>query len=392
MLAPRNFSYRKFKRKVDKVGYRTAFLSAAELASRRVVLRPVVDYLCERNTIRTLTPKEFEKQAEFLLEVTDEARSYGSLSAPFVANLGSGYVFTETGLIVTKDGKIANEPLFPPDRGRRFVVSKLIWQLFFERFNLTTALVRKDMGAIKTETLSDRAVAPLIPRYADNYYHWTVETVPKIRYLQEFEAETGIDVTYLVPSEAPSWLEETLELLEIPSSKIQQATERVYHAEQLILPSFPLRTRDDYQWIVDRVLANASPDRTEIHAGSNVYISRANAVERHVVNEDEVMETLSEYGFERYLLEEHTVAENVTLFNEADMIVGAHGAGLTDLIYCADATVIELFGSKIKDPYQRLAETMGVEYKTVECTAESTDLVVGQNKLESIIKIYNNDS
>ena len=379
MWTPTEFSYRKFKRKVDKGGYRNAFLSAAELASRRVVLRPVIEFLCDRDTIQTLTPQEFEKQAELLLGVTDEARSYRSLSAPFVADLGSGYVFTETGLVATEDGKIANEPLFPPERGRRFVVSKLIWQLFFERLDLTTALIRKDMSAIKAKTLSDRAVAPLIPRYADNYYHWTIETVPKIRYLQEFEAETGIDVTYLVPADAQSWLEETLGLLDIPESKIQQATEHAYHVEQLILPSFPLRIRDDYQWIVDRALANAAPDRAKIHAGSNVYISRANAVERHVVNEDEVMETLSEYGFKRYLLEEHTVAENVTLFNEADAIVGAHGAGLTDLIYCEDATVIELFGSKIKTPYQRLAETMGVEYEPVECTAESTDLYVNLN-------------
>ncbi len=385
MWTPTEFSYRKFKRKVDKVGYKNAFLSAAELASRQVVLHSLFDSFCDHDIIYTLTQQEFEQQAELLLKITDRDRSYGSLSAPFVADFGPGYIFTGTGLAVTENGKIANEALFPPERGRRFVVSKLIWQLFFEPLDLTTTLVRKDMGRINTGLISNKAVAPLIPRYADNYYHWTIETVPKVRYLQEFEKETGIEITYLVPSDSPSWLEETIELLDIPDSKVKHATEPVYHVKQLILPSFPLCTKDDYQWIVDRVLAKAASNQLSKHAGNNVYISRANAVERHIVNEEEVMETLSEYGFKRYFLEEHSVVENAMLFNEADIVVGAHGAGLTDLIYCEDTKVIELFGSKIKTPYQQLAETMGVKYEAVECTPKSTDIVLDPKDLNGII-------
>lgn len=386
MWTPIQFSYQKFRRKADRVGYAEAIVSALELISRKKALSPIVGRMCDSGVIKLLSTDQFQTRSDLLLSVTNERKPYGELSAPFVASVGSGYIFTETGLVATDNGSLINHNLFPPNRGRRFIVAKLIWQLFFEQLNLTTALARKDMGAVKSETITNRAVAPLIPRYTDNYYHWTIETVPQIRYLQEFEAETGIEVTYFVPRDAPSWLEETLELLEIPESKLLHATERVYHVEQLILPSFPVQTQNDYQWIVDRVSSNMVPTQAKICTGSNVYISRRNAVERHVVNEEEIMEVLSEYGFKRYRLEEHSVAENVVLFKEADAIVGAHGAGLTDLIYCTDATVVELFGSKIKTPYQRLAETMDIPYKSVECTPRSTDIYVDPDMLESIIK------
>lgn len=385
MWSPTEFSYRKFKRKADRVGYWNAVVYAVELLSRKTVLWPVVDRLCDRGAFDVASRADLHTIAEPLLSVTDETEAYGALAAPFVASTAPGYVFTETGLVTTPDGTILNESLFPPDRGRRFVIAKLIWQLFFESTRLTTALARKDVRRLDTQATSLEVAAPLIPRYSDNYYHWLVETVPTIRYLQAFEAKTGLDVTYLVPGDAPPWLEETLELLDVPDDTIERASSSVYRADRLVLPSFPLQNRRDFEWIVDTVLENANPDRDRIEAGRNVYISRSKAVERRVVNEDEVMETLSEYGFRRYHLEDLSVAENVTLFHEADVIVGAHGAGLTDLIYCDDATVIELFGSMVKDPYERLADAVGIEYEAIECRPEATDLYVDTDELERTV-------
>ncbi len=386
MWTPTEFSYRKYKRKADKVGYREATFAAIELASRRVLLWPMVDQLYRRGMLPLLSHDEFQRQSAPLLSVTDETEPYSKLTAPFVADTGPGYILTETGLVTTDDGRIVNANLFPPDQGRRFVIAKLIWQLFFQNVGLTASLLRQNTSWLDARSISSSTVAPLIPRYFDNYYHWMIETVPKIRYLEAFEQEIEGNVTYLIPGDAPSWLDQTLDLLEIPESKIEHAMCSVYKCDRVILPSFPLRIGSDYEWIVSRILQNAAPDREAIGAGNNVFISRSNAVERRIVNEDEVMEALSEYGFERYLLENNTVEENAALFNEADIVVGAHGAGLTDLIYCDDATVIEIFGSKIKNPYRRLAETMDVRYESLQCTPESTDIFVETDRLISKIE------
>ena len=386
MWTPTEFSYRKFKRKADQTGYWTAAVSAVELLSRKTVLWPIVDRLCDRGVFDVYSHEEFHSLADPLLSVTSESESYGGLAAPYVANIGPGYVLTETGLVTTPEGRIVNQSLFPPERGRRFVVAKLIWQLFFESIDLTTSLARRNVSKLNTQSETIDVSTPLIPRYSDNYYHWLIETVPKIRYIREFEEETGVDVTYLVPGDAPSWLDETLELLEVPDEKVERAASNVYRAETLVLPSVPIQSRQDYEWIVETVLKNADPDREPIDAGSNVYISRSEAVERRVVNEDEVMDTLSEYGFRRYHLEDLSVEENVTLFNEADIVIGAHGAGLTDLLYCGDGSVIELFGSKVKIPYQRLSDTMGITYEKLECEPSSTDIYVDVETLSTVVE------
>jgi len=375
-------------RKADHVGYRNAVVYAAELFSRKTLLWPLVNHLCDRETFDIVSRSEFHQLSDPLLSVTDETESYDALAAPFVANMGPGYILTGTGLVITDEGRILNESLFPRHRGRRFVVAKLIWQLFFESTQLTTALARKNVDTLDQRAEPSEVVAPLIPRYSDNYYHWMIETVPKIRYVRAFECQTGMDVTYLVPGDAPSWLEETLELLQIPDEKIEWASNSVYRADHLILPSFPLRTRHDYDWIIETVLGNARVDRDAIGAGNNIFISRANAIERRAVNEGEVMTMLSDYGFQKYHLEDLTVAENVTLFHEADMVVGAHGAGLTDLIYCENATVIELFGSMVKDPYKRLAKTVSVDYDSLQCKPKSTDIHIDVDDLEKLIRTH----
>jgi capsular polysaccharide biosynthesis protein len=154
----------------------------------------------------------------------------------------------------------------------------------------------------------------------------------------------------------------------------------MYQVSELVVPSFPDRRPADFKWLREEILENA-PDHIP-ERGDNVYVSRANGVERRVVNEDEVMDVLSEYGFERYLLEERSLAENARLFADADVIVGPHGAGLTDIVFAGNATLIELFGEKVKQPYRLLAEAVGVDYEIMYCTPESTDIVVDIEELD----------
>jgi capsular polysaccharide biosynthesis protein len=192
-------------------------------------------------------------------------------------------------------------------------------------------------------------------------------------------------VTALIPAEAPPFVEETLQLLSWPSSKIEHATAPIYDVQNLVVPSYPERTASDFEWIRKDVLHAASDQRTPSGSGNNVYVSRSNATERRVLNEDAVMDVLSEYGFSKYHLEDRSVQANARLFNEADIVVGPHGAGLTDIIFAEDCTLVELFGEKVKQPYQALADTLGIDYRPMFCMADSADIVVDTDELESTI-------
>jgi capsular polysaccharide biosynthesis protein len=116
-----------------------------------------------------------------------------------------------------------------------------------------------------------------------------------------------------------------------------------------------------------------------------VYVSRSGAVERRVLNEEDVMDVLADYGFKRYCLENRSLSENVRLFNQADIVLGPHGAGLTDIIFAEDCILVELFGDKIKQPYELLSDTLGVEYEPMYCQADGADIVVDTNQIEQKI-------
>jgi capsular polysaccharide biosynthesis protein len=75
-----------------------------------------------------------------------------------------------------------------------------------------------------------------------------------------------------------------------------------------------------------------------------LYLSRANASGRKILNEEEIVPLLSRRGFLCVTLEEMSLVDQIALFFEAEAIVAPHGAGLTNLVWCAPKTrVVEIF-------------------------------------------------
>lgn len=84
---------------------------------------------------------------------------------------------------------------------------------------------------------------------------------------------------------------------------------------------------------------------------SKIYISRSNASRRRIKNEKQLFDSLSNFGFEMIRLEEYSLNDQVNLFRNAEFIIGPHGAGLANLVFCKPATkVIELFPESYTEP------------------------------------------
>ena len=383
MWAPRDFSYRKFRRKVEQDGTANAAKASFELIARSVLGPLLFQQLFEHGKIRSIHRQELLERATNVVYLNTGTSE--TASVPFAANVGQGYLFPTTGLVLTDDGRPADESVGPAGDDKNGVIKSLVRHAFVDSPSLATDLVTGNTDSLQNRARTLDTICPLSYRYT-NYYHWTIETLPRVRYARAYEERTGEEVTYIVWSDAPPYVAQTLDLIGVPKRKIERARAPVYRASNVVVPSFPEQTATDHKWVREAVLENIDPNTEPIDGGSNVYISRTNAVERQIVNESAVVESLSKYGFEPYVLENQSVSQNVLLFHEADAIVGAHGAGLTDLLYCEDGAVFELFGSKVKDPYERLADTVGVNYQPIRCQPDSTDIVVNVDHLERTIE------
>ena len=208
------------------------------------------------------------------------------------------------------------------------------------------------------------------------YYHWMFDILPRIELLRL----SGIDLDsidwFVVNYKEKPFQKETLSWLGIPLDKIVSSDRTSFiQAEELIVPSFP----GYLDWIpygTIRFLRQTFLPKIGLDVaryGKKVYISRARARARHIINEDAVCGLLSELGFQTVYLEEMSILEQVTLFANAKVIVAPHGSGLTNLVFCSpNTTVIELFSPNyVRTDYWIISQQL--ELKHYYCLGESFD-------------------
>lgn len=173
-----------------------------------------------------------------------------------------------------------------------------------------------------------------------NFFHFLIECLPKLRLFEE----SGIPIDRFYVPYGARYAQQLLSLFGVGSDRvIPEANGTHLQADQLVACSpilFP--RREDREFLFDRMAAQPW-SRVGSSRRRRIYISRAKAGWRKVVNERELMQTLRRHGFQRYFLEDLSSQEQIQLFQEAEVIIGPHGAGLANVVFTPPgATVIEL--------------------------------------------------
>ncbi len=76
-----------------------------------------------------------------------------------------------------------------------------------------------------------------------------------------------------------------------------------------------------------------------------IYASRADSPIRRLIDEKELLDELTARGFEVVIPGKLSHEEQIRTFKEARMVIGTHGAGLTNLMFCNPGThMFEMFG------------------------------------------------
>ncbi|QFU74453.1 glycosyltransferase family 61 protein [Halioglobus maricola] len=99
----------------------------------------------------------------------------------------------------------------------------------------------------------------------------------------------------------------------------------------------------------------------------------AGAARRSLPNFDAIISKLNkQYGQVAGVhLEDMTLAEQISLFQMADIVIGQHGAALGNIIWCrSDASAVEIY-PRMEEPrkrlhFERLAESLGLAYFEVQ--------------------------
>lgn len=212
----------------------------------------------------------------------------------------------------------------------------------------------------------------LTTRHSSNYYHWIFDVVARILKMESSGALEKIDGFLVLDLHEPAFKIESLEYFGIDQSKMVNVHARDHwKCMRMILFDRPLDAPVQADTI--RMLQKRAKPAELSRGGRLVYLSRGNARTRRIKNEDELVAGLTKLGFISVKAEELAFQEQVSIFQGAEAVVSAHGAGLTNLIFCRKGTrVFEIFPTGyIRPDYAFISEKCGLKYHFILCGSEA---------------------
>ena len=220
----------------------------------------------------------------------------------------------------------------------------------------------------------------------NNYWHWLFDVLPRFGLCSRTINLNEIDY-FLLPSLLKKFQRETLDCLNIPKHK-RISSEKFRHikAKELIMTDHPLvtsgnATKDNLNipnwiilWLKDNFL---NPDIIINKKIKNkIYMDRGDTISNHlpqrlISNEDEIKKYLLKNNFIFVKLHETKFREQINLFHNAECIVGLHGAGFVNVVFCKPGTkIIELRSLNTGDTVKNLSKKNNLNYSSIDVEAK----------------------
>jgi len=225
------------------------------------------------------------------------------------------------------------------------------------------------------------------------WWHWLVDCLPRIHCLQQAYPDERI--VLLMPAEMGSTFKSSLESVLPENFEVKYMPSKSWvKVDRMLLPSY-VSTRSNghvpyeyYDFIRSRVFASFNlPDR---HVQTErIYVSRAKAAYRRILNEKHLMELLSLFGFRSVKPETMSFREQVELFHKADMVVSAHGSNWGNILFSGKIKILVLYPDRTPNTHIfTMAKALGQDHHflTGEEPSENSDFTVDLAAVRNVLE------
>jgi len=279
-----------------------------------------------------------EIDREFLKVCLYYKADYFERSEIFVCDVVPAYINIGLGTVCTKDFRAI------VDSGMQYRVTIARWRLgYFDRLKLLWAK-HLPITAVYIFSLS-----------AENFWHFLYDCVPRI--YSAILARPEQTLTVLVPDSLPDSFRELLDCV-LPDNfqTIYVPKGSWVKVDRLVMPSYVSRCENGflpsqyYEYIRSCVFKKYNLTPIE-NPTERIYISRTHAKHRRILNEDQIIQYLANYGFKPVVLEKMSFREQVELFTKAEIIVAPHGAGLATTLFSGKIKILVLYPESFPTPF-----------------------------------------
>jgi capsular polysaccharide biosynthesis protein len=224
--------------------------------------------------------------------------------------------------------------------------------------------------------------------WANNYFHWMTEILPRIVAISHKQPSVPV----VIPSNYLNYpfIVESLDLLKIDVKTFD--VRGVLKIDRLYASAVPHVGRFNeglMHFFRDKILGGTA---SHVHPFRCIYITRGKARRRRISNEEAVFELLEKKGFEKIVLEDLKLKDQVKIFQEARVVVASHGAGLTNSMFMQKGqTIIELKSDNNNYwCYFSLARVFGLKYyyslnKGSSANHRDADIILDIAQLQKLV-------
>jgi capsular polysaccharide biosynthesis protein len=244
----------------------------------------------------------------------------------------------------------------------------------------------------KSQLLNGRIAIGVTPEAEGNYYHWLLDLLPRVLLLKHAAQNFSNYDALLLNGSRANYERETLAALGVPDDKIRyvDSGDR-FQIASAVFPS--MDTNVIAPWKIHSLRDLASSGKPN-QPRRRLYLSRARAAVRRIVNEKEVSQVFRQHDFE--ILDAGTLSwrEQADLFASAIMIVAPHGAALANMVFCQPATRVVEISTRAgyRDWYCQLAAVAGLLYEILEAqpakssSIDNADMIVSRDGLAHLLE------
>lgn len=259
-----------------------------------------------------------------------------------------------------------------------FLINETLASNEYRSYYRLRHLLKKILIAKRINLNDNQKYLMVTDYWSEGHFHWFTEALPKLLCI----AGIANEFVLLLPDKAyiKSIGFESLKRLKLDFEDIILMKEtEFYQIKNFYYISRISRSGQMHNELMKGLRKSFVSDRK---IGTNrIYISRENAVYRKVLNEKELYNLLLDYGFEMLHAEDFDLTSQIDIFSSCGMLLGIHGAGLTNCIFMPpESNVIELRRKEIRtnNGYWHLADSLDHKYYYYNGIPDSEKTIIGK--------------
>ena len=212
----------------------------------------------------------------------------------------------------------------------------------------------------------------------NNYWHWMYDVLPRIG-ITENKFNLKRFKFILIPNKEYLYQLDTIKLLGINEKSISSRKFKHIYSDKIIATNHPWQHSKSAhrdigkvpKWISLWIRKKFLKFKSKKKFFKKIYIDRSDSKfnlskKRQIINEYIIKNILIKKKFKIVKLSEFKFVDQIALFNSAKVIVGNHGAGFANLVFCKKNTkIIEFVDKNTSQPIKKISKDLNLKYFSI---------------------------